>query len=197
MIEATASESERDKDDIWRIKGHSTLKPRQLAFLRELWYWRDKEARKVDRPPFMIIGNQQLLYLATWAAARKSKSLSQLPKLPRHFTGNRLRDLKHTIRRVQSMESSSWPQPRTGRIPKPAGPTFDKLRTECARVAEKLDIDPTLIANRRTLEIISRKEPRTTEDLISEGNMMRWQAELLAPGFLEIITNDIESRDSV
>jgi len=187
MIEATASNNSRDPDDLWRIKGHSLLKPRQLAFLQELWRWREKEAQKVDRPPFMIIGNQPLLYLATWAAARREISLSNLPKLPRHFTGDRLRRLKQTIRRVQGLDSTKWPLPRVRRVPTPAGPLFEKLRTECASVAEELDIDPTLIANRKTLEKISRELPLEIEQMISVGNMMRWQAQLLAPGFFEIL----------
>lgn len=187
MIESTAVDNERDPDDVWRIKGHSVLKPRQLAFLRELWRWREQEAQKVDRPPFMIIGNQQLVHLATWAAARKDKMALVFPKLPRHFTGDRLRKLKQTIRRVQSLDPKKWPKPRTSRMPVPAGPLFEKLRSECARVAEELDIDPTLIANRRTLETISRELPRGIEELISVGKMMRWQAELLAPGFETIV----------
>lgn len=187
MVASTLSNSERDPDEVWRIKGHSKLKPRQLAFLRELWRWREKEAAQVDRPPFMIIGNQQLLHLATWAAARENSRPLNFPKLPRHFTGDRLRRLKQTIRRAQDLEPQKWPQPRAGRIPEPAGPAFEQLRSECARIAGELDIDPTLIANRRTLEIVSRKLPGTIEEMMSQGNMMQWQAELLAPGFLEIL----------
>ncbi len=188
MIEATATDNPRDPDDVWRIKGHSMLKPRQLAFLRELWGWREKEAQKVDRPPFMIIGNQPLLHLALWAAAQKEGAVLTLPKLPRHFIGNRLRSLKQTIRRVQNLDPTDWPLPRTGRSPVPVGPQFEELRAECARVAEELDIDPTLIANRKTLEKISRELPRKIDEMISVGKMMHWQAELLAPGFLEILS---------
>lgn len=187
MIEATANGTTRDPDDVWRIKGHSILKPRQLAFLKGLWHWREKEAQSVDRPPFMIIGNQQLLYLATWAAARKPGGTLIMPKLPRHFLGERLRSLKQTIRRIQAMSPEKWPKPRASRIPVPAGPLFDRFRAECARVAEELDIDPTLIANRRTLEKLSRELPEDEEQLIETGHMMRWQATLLAPGFFDII----------
>jgi ribonuclease D len=187
MIEATATDNPRDPDDVWRVKGHSVLKPRQLAFLQQLWHWREKEAQKVDHPPFMIIGNQQLLYLATWAAEQSSKDpIRDLPKLPRHFIGDRLRGLKQTMRRVQRMDSANWPLHRAGRIPVPAGPRFEQLKAECTRIAEELDIDSTLIANRRTLEIVSREQPREIEEMILVGNMMRWQAGLLAPGFFEI-----------
>ena len=44
-----------------RIKGAKALKPRQLAVLRELHAWREALAEKLDRAPFMVLGNDVMI----------------------------------------------------------------------------------------------------------------------------------------
>ena len=54
-----------DEPAFLRMKGAKTLKPHQLAILREVHAWRDGIAEKQDRAPFMVLGNDVLLSLAT------------------------------------------------------------------------------------------------------------------------------------
>ena len=53
-----------DPERIWRIKGCRDLNNRQLAYVRELWHWREHEAQEADIPPFKVLGNQGILDLA-------------------------------------------------------------------------------------------------------------------------------------
>jgi ribonuclease D len=52
------------KDAYLKLKGARALKGRPLAVLRELYRWRDRTARRVDRAPFRILNNEPLLALA-------------------------------------------------------------------------------------------------------------------------------------
>ncbi len=47
-----------DPDGFWRIRGARDLNQGELAILRELYLWRDEQARKLDRPPFKVIGRR-------------------------------------------------------------------------------------------------------------------------------------------
>lgn len=47
-----------------RIKGAKALKPKQLAVLRELHAWREGLAEKLDRAPFMVLGNDVMIELS-------------------------------------------------------------------------------------------------------------------------------------
>ncbi len=60
MVESTGRDRARDPEEAWRIKGSGRMSRRQLAYLRELWRWRDEEARRANRPAFKIFGNQQI-----------------------------------------------------------------------------------------------------------------------------------------
>ena len=44
-----------------RVKGAKALKPKQLAVLRELHAWREGLAEKLDRAPFMVLGNEVMI----------------------------------------------------------------------------------------------------------------------------------------
>ena len=82
---------DEEREDPWRIRGAGKLDRQALCFLRALWEWRDHEAREWDRPPFMVVRNQQL---TAWAEALvRGKRL----ELPRNVKGARARRLRDAI----------------------------------------------------------------------------------------------------
>ncbi len=64
MVESTGHDHARDPENAWRIKGAGRLTRRQLAYLRELWRWRDQHARSANLPAFRVLGNPEILGLA-------------------------------------------------------------------------------------------------------------------------------------
>src|SRR5258705_8317269 len=83
MVQSTGRDKSRDPDDAWRIKGTGRLTRRQLAYLREIWHWRDEHARRANQPPFKIFGNQLIFELITCAEAHPCVPLHPGPQLPR------------------------------------------------------------------------------------------------------------------
>jgi ribonuclease D len=188
LIETTSKDRPpRDPDVVWRIKGLRDLSRKQLAYVREIWRWRDKEARKADLPPFKIMGNQRILDLACWAATHGSRSLHRGPRLPRNCTGRRLEALKKTLQKAKELPASRWPEHRKGRTLRITGPEIEALRAACARKAQSFALAPSLIASRATLETIVRNRPRTLKEIMSCGHLTRWQASLLEPMVKEIL----------
>jgi len=58
------SEKPADPDAYMKLKGARELDARGLAVLRELYAAREALALRLDRPPFMIVGNESLVALA-------------------------------------------------------------------------------------------------------------------------------------
>ena len=72
-----------DPDGFWRNREARSLSPRELAVLRELYLWRDGQARALDLPAFKVVddrvlvqlsrnqpGDMQSLGLSPWQARR-------------------------------------------------------------------------------------------------------------------------------
>lgn len=100
--------------DPWRIQGSGKLNRKGLAALRELWAWRDSEAKSWDRPSFMVCSNADLIQ---WSVAlQEQRPVSPSPaSTPTGATGSRTpcRNstcwMKTIIRAVPTSSAASIP----------------------------------------------------------------------------------------
>lgn len=165
------AETEKSREESWRIAGSGTFRGRAAALLREIWWWRDAEAAAADRPAFHILRNEEILTTAN--------ALDTGGKLPnwRHVRGSRLERLEQHIERAMNVPASEWPTRIRVRSDRPtadmdARATALKQRRDAA--ATDLDIDPSLIASRSVIEGIAYRNESPAEAL------MPWQRELLS-----------------
>jgi ribonuclease D len=183
MIHSTGHDNVRDPEEAWRIKGAGRLTRRQLAYLRELWRWRDAHARRGNVPAFKILGNEYLFDVVRWAESHPGAPLGEGPKLPRNIVGLLLSTLQEAIKRAAAMPRTQWPEVRryerdeTPRIDNQE--LIDALRGECARIAKELEIAASTLAPRAALEAIARTRPRTVDQIMTSSALLRWQAELM------------------
>jgi len=169
-VAATAEDRERDPERVWKISGSAVLSPRGLAVLRELWFWRDTEAQKVDRPTFQIMRNEELIELVKDAVSgAKLRPPGWLP-------GARRRRLEEAIERALQVPESDWPQRAKSvrvRSSQEQEQRLDRLRAKRDAVSNELGLDPAIVASRGILEAVSR-EPESAPRVL-----MDWQRELL------------------
>ena len=134
-------------------------------------------------PSFKIFGNEQILELVQWLDSHPAAPLQQGPKLPRNIRDTLLWTLEEAIARVAGMDPAQWPERR--RLERPDAPPagvieqINALRGECARIAKELEIAAATLAPRAALEAIARSRPRTVDEIIESGCLLRWQAKLV------------------
>jgi ribonuclease D len=183
MVLASGRDNPRDPDDAWRIKGAGRLTRRQLGYLREVWRWRDGHARRFNRPPFKIFGNQQIFDLIQWAESHGTEPLDQGPKLPRNIHGALLTTLVEAIARAAAMSPADWPVTKKHeRGEAPSTESVERanaLRGACADIAKGLEISPSVLAPRAALEAIAKSRPHGVAEIMERGGLLRWQAELI------------------
>lgn len=163
-----------DHDNQWRIKGSDRLDPRGLAVLRELWKWREKEAVAANKPPFFVLNHDVMLELAH--QADKAPQLGNL--LPPRMSHRRKVEILNAIHQGRHLNPSDLPRRRSYTIYQPTmleQRRFTVLREVRDKIAAELKIDPTLIASRTTLVLLSQDWAAFQERL------MPWQRELLSP----------------
>jgi len=183
MVESTGRDSARDPEETWRIKGSGRLSRLQLAYLREIWRWRDQYARRANVPPFKVFGNEQIFEVLLWAESHPGIPLHRGPKLPRNIVGARLIALEEAILRAGGMSSAQWPErlkrDRDQALSNQCKEQIDALRAECARIAKELNIAASTMAPRAALQAIARSGPRNLDEIIKSSGLLRWQAELI------------------
>jgi len=167
--EATRVVRERDIDSLWRISGSGELRGLAAAVLRALWLWRDEEARAVDRPSFHIVRNEILIEAAKAFAAGKPVEVA-------HLSGARRRRFFEAAQAALALPESEWPRPVRNHRVRPT-PEQEKayldLKARRDRVAEELQIEPSLIAPKNTLEALAVDVEKNIDRLLP------WQRRLL------------------
>jgi len=168
-LEQAAVSRVRDVEDAWRIPGAGVLRGKAAAVLRALWQWREKEAEAVDRPPFHILQNRELL------AAAESFVAGGKPDFA-HFSARRRRAFREAAEEALQSPEESWPQPRP-RLGKRRSAEMreraEELKRRRDRGALQLELEPQFVAPRAALEALAANETN------ADGLLVPWQRELL------------------
>lgn len=165
---------EKPVDDMWRISGWGKLDPRGLAFLKALWHWRDDECRRLDRPAFKLISNQELLSIAR--RLQEGKEIHP----PRYFRPPIAGRLLDAGEKAKSIPEADWPSKfknNGGARLRINEGELDRLKKHRDSQAEQLGIDPTLIAPRSVLERLAAANVDESE---KEASLLSWQRGLMA-----------------
>lgn len=157
----------------WRMKGSDRLDPHGLAILRELWKWREKEAVAANKPPFFVLNHDLLLRLAHEAG--RIQNIETI--LPPRMSSRRKEAILHAIAHARNLPPAELPNKRLNILYQPTPDEqrrFLALKSVRDKKAAELNLDPTLIASRSTLVLLSQNWDKYSQDL------MTWQRELLA-----------------
>lgn len=172
-----------------KIKGAKALRPAQLAVLRELHNWRDGVAARIDRAPFMVLGNDVMIGLAKDPPADK-KALAG-----RKGVGETVLQ-RNGDRILAAIEAgTSCPKERWPRVPKPLrydrDPTFDERMDRLKAVREELmkrhQLRPGIVCSNQLLMHVARNKPTTPAELRAIAGMRDYQVEAFGADLLKAL----------
>lgn len=175
-----------DPDGFWRLRGARTLRPQELAVLRELYLWRDEQARRLDRPPFKVLSDDVLVHLSRC----QPRWPEDLPLSPRQIASYG-RGLLAAIGRgrVAAPPVPPRPHPGNGRPDSLVQARFDQLRAWRTRRAQQRGVDADVVLTNDTLMAIARAAPATLDELASLGLMGPWKVQEYGPELLQVLAS--------
>ncbi|MDB6073729.1 MAG: hypothetical protein JWO89_1369 [Verrucomicrobiaceae bacterium] len=162
--------STEPKEDRWKVQGSGKLHPRGLAVLKGLWEWRETIAQERDVPCFRIMSNKQLLDVSI--AFDHGQSLSP----PAGWRPRWKKEYNDVHEAVQASDPETWPQRvrlHSGRMSDKAREQLDKLCAAREQLATALELEPSLLGSRGTLEQVVAKAEGIEE-------LMPWQRDVMA-----------------
>lgn len=157
-------------------KGSRDLDGRGLAVLRSLFQFREREARRLDRPLFKVIQDSALVRLS----AEPATDLSQVRELGRYRRPPDNRRLKAAIDEgLRSKPVTRQKRKRTDEVlsrqeRKAAEARLKKLKAWRSQLGQDLRLDAALLWPALSLERLSRY-PRHLDSEFASLEVRRWQ----------------------
>ena len=181
---------EFDPDRYRRLAGAFQLSPRGQAVLRELYIFRDQEARKRDMPPFKVINDDILVRLADLTArdAAIPEQETVFRKLQARFGGRLTMVLRQGLenplparsRRIRSVTAQLSGNGFTARM--------DALLSWRKKKARERGVESDVILSRRAARAISEHNPDSLEALRNIAAVGSYTVEAYGPEILQILS---------
>ncbi|MDF1564964.1 MAG: HRDC domain-containing protein [Deltaproteobacteria bacterium] len=166
-IMATRPQEKRfDEQGFYKIKGYGGLDPAGRAIVRALYLAREARSERINRPPFMVLGNDVMVRIAR-ARPESSDALGKVGGMPK---ASRQRFEKGILEAVRvGLQDREPPPPRRPRPPRrPSsgnGAILDALLAWRQGKAAELSVQVQVIATARDLELIAEQRPGSLSDL--------------------------------
>jgi ribonuclease D len=170
LREHVTGRSVASREDPWRVQGSGRLHPKGLAILKVLWEWRDAVAMARDVPCFRVMSNKQLVEVATGFEQGRN------PPPPHGWRPRWKQEYQELTAKVLAEPEVNWPRRVRnpgGKLSERAREQLDKLCGEREKTANELELEPSLLGSRASLEQVVARA-----DGIAE--LMDWQVGLLA-----------------
>jgi ribonuclease D len=179
QIESGATGFSPQGENDWRVGRSERLRGRGQCVLYGVWHWRQEQAQRLDTPPFKVCSNELLVKIATAAdlGGNEDVVLAGVHLGKRH--PRLIASLTEAVRSGLDRDPRTLPR-RPGRDPNHVPLTqaeialLDRIKADRDKIAAKISIDPTLIANRSQLSQIARTPDKLHEIILP------WQAYLLS-----------------
>ncbi|AYC33680.1 ribonuclease D [Pseudomonas cavernae] len=180
QLRVTAPEDAyRDAKLAWK------LAPAQLAVLRELCAWREREARTRNQPRNRVLRENSL-----WPLARyQPDNLVSLARIDDMHPKTVRQDgefLLQLIKDAAATPPHSWPAPLPEPLPLEASALLKKLRAIGQREAERLDMAPELMLRKKTLEALLKSGFPNGPYQLPES-LRGWRRELMGQALLDTL----------
>ena len=176
-----------DREIYRKIKGCGRLKRRNIAIVREVAEWREKQARRIDRRPRRVLSDKALLDMATKKPANP-QALVKVYDIGSFTVQKNGTELLRLIDVALKLDENDLPSAIAGTAPSKEEEKIEKLLFKVlAEVSEETKIAETVLASRSNLRSTVYRFFKRGEVKLDFLNT--WRSELLAEKLTETLQN--------
>ena len=184
-----------EQHEQWRrLSGISGLGQHALSIARELWRWRDDEAKRRDCPPRRVLRDDLIVELARRGSA-DPKRIRSLRGMERRDLDRHMSNIVSAIERAKSMPDKQLPTLRRRRAPRRLNLLGQFLNTALTSICRNVSIAPVLVgtvedvrdlvAYRLELDEAPQQQP-----LLARG----WRAEIVGSRIDQLLDGKLAIR---
>ena len=161
------------------------LSPQQLAVLRALCAWRERQARARNQPRNRVLREHSLWPLARFQPDN-TVALARIEDMHPRTVRQDGETILKLIREAAALPPEQWPEALPMPLPLEAGALLKQLRAVGQREAERLQMAPELMLRKKSLEALLKSGfpdgPWTLPD-----NLRGWRRELMGQALLDVL----------
>jgi len=192
---ANARKAEDYSDAYQKIGFAWKLRPQELAILRQLCIWREREARVRDLPRNRLIKEPSL-----WEIARKKiqdiTHLSKVPDIPSRTLKNDADTILQIVRDTLELNESSWPARLDPPLAQSEGPLMKVLKNYVREYAEQAQLPPEVLIRKKDYEYLVRSGMQGGEYQLP-ARLLGWRFALIGAGLLELAQTQIKNTETL
>ena len=162
LAKNTEVTTEANREDFWKLKGARDLTPKQAAVLKSVYQFRESMAKKQDRPPFKVLGQQALVEISE-KPPEILTNLGKIPSLSARQVQRYGRDLMKAVARGKKA-APEFP-PHRKRQKKSVLKRIDSLRAWRKQKGLTLGVPSDVVLPRDVLNRIALKAPGNLSEL--------------------------------
>ena len=188
-----------DPDAYLKLKGAKDLDQRGWGVLRELYQMREAMALRLDRPPFMIVGNESLVALAA-KRPRTTEDVLAVPGCSQSVVRRAGAAILDAVARGESLAADELPVRRPA--PRPVFSAAVRRRAEALRVwrakaAQDIALDPGVLFPQRVIDRLAADPPRDLAGLEQVEGVRRWRTKLFGGDLLNVLASAVDRQEPV
>jgi len=181
---ANARKAEDYSDAYQKVGFAWKLRPQELAILKQLCIWREREARARDLPRNRLIKEPSL-----WEIARKKiqdiAHLSKVPDIPSRTLKTDAEAILQIVREALELDESSWPARLDPPLAQSEGPLMKALKNYVREYAEQVQLPPEVLIRKKDYEYLVRSGMQGGAYQLP-ARLMGWRFALIGEGLLKV-----------
>lgn len=184
-----------DSEAQWhKLPGISKLNPRELAIVRELFFWREEEAERRERTPRKILPDDLIVELAKRGEHQPAR-LTAIRGLTQRVSSRHIPELGEVVAKALALPESELPA-KLEQLPNPnIGILGQFLTTSLTLICHERRIAPSLVATAQDLRQLAAWKMGLINRQDEKPFLMRgWRREFLADLIEDVIKGRLALR---
>lgn len=185
-----------DYSDAYQKVGFAwKLRPQELAILKQLCIWREREARARDLPRNRLIKEPSL-----WEIARKKiqdvPHLAKVPDIPSRTIKQDAETLVHIVKDTLALDQADWPARLDAPLTQSEAPLMKTLKNYVREFAEQAQLPPEILIRKKDYELLVRSGMNGGEYQLP-ARLLGWRFELIGEGLLSVVKAQSNNTDTM
>lgn len=170
----------------WRVKSVTSLRPHQMAVLRELAAWREQRAMNANQPRRRILGDEVLITMAR-KPHLSVEEMHHMRGMPAATVNRHGDELLAAWQRGHDCPKERWPRVRRNDCTRGSELKAELLATVVKMRAKEANIAPSMLANRADLCALAARVDGPGDTPADIACLQGWRRDIVGNDLLDLL----------